>query len=534
MSRIVVTGPTRSGKSRIAEHLADSAGTETVVFATGRIEDAEMAERVRGHRRRRPDAWRTIETADLEGAFEDVPSDAPVLVDALDTWLAVRMGAHGLWTDEPVAPLGEAGQAAADRIIGELTRFWSAAARRPGTTVVVAGQPGWSPTPADASTRRYVDLHGRALQLLAVSADRVLLAVAGRTVELTTGAPAIPPGLREHGDRQVPAGTLDLAVNVLDTPAWLRNRLGATLDRAAIYPDDAPARRTAASRHGRPPAECLVLDGAAEAFWLLAAALRPRLAACVHPSFTAPEAALRAHGHPVVRVHRDPDRDWRLDPAAIPEQADLVVVGRPDNPTGVLDPVDRIAALCRPGRTLVVDEAFAEFLGDAGGLADRRDLPGLVVVRSLTKIWGLAGVRVGYLLAGTRLVTQLDVRRQPWPVNALACDALIACLEAEAQRLARVRSVGRERERLVSALETLPGLQVWDAAANFVLLRAPDRCDLRERLLDRGIAVRRGDTFPGLGPDHVRVAVRDEASTDRLVEALHAELSPVSTAQEPR
>ena len=172
--------------------------------------------------------------------------------------------------------------------------------------------------------------------------------------------------LLDHGDRQVPPGAVDLAVNVWGPPPdWLIAR-PAGVDLAA-YPDQAPALAAVAARHGVATDECLLLNGAAEAFWLLAQALRPRLAACVHPSFTAPEAALRAAGVPVHRVVRDAADGFALDPAAVPEEADLVVLGRPDNPTGRLEPDEALAALARPGRVLVVDEAFADFLPDADG-----------------------------------------------------------------------------------------------------------------------------------------------------------------------
>ncbi|MBW3576715.1 MAG: Rv2231c family pyridoxal phosphate-dependent protein CobC [Actinobacteria bacterium] len=555
MTRILVIGPTRSGKSAVAERLAAATGHPVVVITPGLVTDAEMAERIAAHRRRRPAGWTTLETADLAAAVMSSAPDDTVLVDALDTWLTRRMGEAGLWTEAAVAPLGAAGRAARDTVLAELTGFWDTAGARPGTTLVVAGQPGWGPTPTDAATRRYLDLHGDAGQRLSAGADRVVLAVAGRAVEVADRLPAAldpptrsgPPGavmqreadrgvvvagrrpppddmagrLREHGDRQVPAGTVDLAVNVVPgPPRWLRDRLEAALDRADAYPDDTQARAAAAARHHRPLEECLVLDGAAEAIWLLAAALRPRLAACVHPSFTEPEAALRACGHPVVRVQRDPAAGWALDPATVPADADLVVVGRPDNPTGVVDPVATVEALARPGRILVVDEAFAELLDDAAGVADRRDLPGVVAVRSLTKLWGLAGLRVGYLVADAELVAQLAAHRQPWPVNALALEAVVACVEADEHRRGRARAVAAERDHLLAALRSVPGLTVWPSAANFVLVHAPGHPDLRRRLLDRGLAVRRGDTFPGLGPDHVRIAVRDRATTDRLVTAL--------------
>ena len=120
----------------------------------------------------------------------------------------------------------------------------------------------------------------------------------------------------------------------------------------------------------------------------------------MHPSFTEPEAALRAAGHPVERLQLAPP--YQLDPGLVPDDADLVVVGNPTNPTGVVH--ERLAELCRPGRTTVVDEAFMDAIpGEPHSLASQR-LPGLVVVRSLTKTWALAGLRVGYLLAEPEVV----------------------------------------------------------------------------------------------------------------------------------
>ena len=208
------------------------------------------------------------------------------------------------------------------------------------------------------------------------------------------------PDLRHHGDAELAPGLVDLAVNVRPggTPSWLRDALAGSLADLGAYPDAGPARAAVAARHDRPVDEVLLTAGAAEAFVLLARALRPRCAVVVHPQFTEPEAALRAAGHPVRRVVlRWP---FTLDPAAVPADADLVVVGNPTNPTSVLHPADALAALARPGRTLVVDEAFADCVpGEPESLAARRDIPGLVVVRSLTKTWGLAGLRIGYVLA---------------------------------------------------------------------------------------------------------------------------------------
>jgi histidinol-phosphate aminotransferase len=347
---------------------------------------------------------------------------------------------------------------------------------------------------------------------------------------VTVSRPAEPAGPRPHGDTMVGAGQLDFAVNVVPggPPAWLRRELHAALDRAAAYPDERPAAEALAARHRRPPAEVVCVNGSADAFWLLAGVLRPSLAVVVQPSFSEPEAALRTAGHAVRPAWRDPDR-FGLDPGALPRDADLVVLGNPNNPTGNLDPAATVAGLARPGRVLVVDEAFMELTpGEAESLAGRRDLPGLVVVRSLTKLWGLAGLRAGYVLAPEALAVALRTGRQPWSVNTLACAALAAWARDGAAHVDQLAGqVAAARERLAAALAALPGVRVWPSAANFLLLRVPDGPAVRAALAARGVAVRPCHTFPGLTPDHLRVAVRDPAGNRRLTDALRAVLPEI-------
>lgn len=318
--------------------------------------------------------------------------------------------------------------------------------------------------------------------------------------------------LSHHGDAELAPGLVDLAVNVrVDAPPdWLRAVLHASIDAAAAYPDPAPARAAVAAAHHRPVDEVLLTAGAAEAFVLVARALRPRRAAVVHPSFTEPEAALRAAGHPVTRVVLRADDGWRLDPAAVPEDADLVVLGNPTNPTSVLHPAEAIAALARPDRVLLVDEAFADTVpGEPESLAGRRDLPGVLVVRSLTKTWGLAGLRVGYALGPAPLIARLAEQQPHWPVSTPALAALAACTtpEARAEAEAAANDLTTWRAALVDGLPPSVAVE-GDPRSSFVLVRVPDGLRVREELRRRGWAVRRGDTFPGLTADHLRVAVR--------------------------
>jgi histidinol-phosphate aminotransferase len=341
-----------------------------------------------------------------------------------------------------------------------------------------------------------------------------------------TVAIAADTDLHHHGDDDLAPGLVDLAVNVRPgtPPPWLRAVLAESLDRSAAYPDPRPARAAVAAASGRPEDEVLLAAGAAEVFVLLARALRPARAVVVHPSFTEPEAALRAAGHPVERLLLRPEEGYRLDPDAVPADADLVVLGNPTNPTSVLHPAGTVAALARPGRVLVVDEAFADTVpGEPESLAARADLPGLVVVRSLTKTWGLAGLRVGYALAPADLVAALAAQQPHWPVSTPALAALAACSTPAARAEARAAAEDLVVRRAVLLDALPPGVAVvGEPRASFVLLRVPDGERLRTALRERGWAVRRGDTFPGLSPDHLRVAVRDAATSRAFAAALAA------------
>jgi histidinol-phosphate/aromatic aminotransferase/cobyric acid decarboxylase-like protein len=273
-----------------------------------------------------------------------------------------------------------------------------------------------------------------------------------------------------------------------------------------------------AARHGRAVDEVLLLNGACEAFWLLAQALRPRSAACVHPSFTEPEAALRAVGCDVTRVLVRAD-DWRLEPANVPDSAELVVVGNPNNPTGRLESRETLLRLLRPGRVVVIDESFIDFVPDERGRLADASLPGLAVVRSLTKLWSLAGVRAGYLVAEPRLVAALAASRQPWSVNALACAALEWCAGDRGTAAAIATAVAAARRQLVDEIAAL-GVKVWPSAANFLLLEVRDGGEVARKLRGLGVAVRPAATFPGLGRNHLRVAVRQPEENARLVATL--------------
>ena len=328
--------------------------------------------------------------------------------------------------------------------------------------------------------------------------------------------------LRHHGDAETGPGLIDFAVNVYagPRPDWLDEALAGSLALADAYPDASPARAAIAARHARQPGEVLPTAGAAEAFTLIGR-LRPwRKAVVVHPQFTEPHAALEQAGHRVTTVLARAEDGFALDPAAIPDDADLVVVGNPTNPTGVLHAARTIRGLLRPGRVVVVDEAFMDAIpGEPETLADGTGPEGLLVLRSLTKQWSIPGIRAGYVLGDPSLVTGLARQQTPWSVATPAIAAMIACgtEQARVESERRAHRLTEWRHQLVRGLRGR-GLEAVDGPAPYVLVHAGP--GLHGTLRDNGIAVRRADTFPGLDDSWIRIAVRPPELTDQLLSAL--------------
>jgi histidinol-phosphate aminotransferase len=330
---------------------------------------------------------------------------------------------------------------------------------------------------------------------------------------------------RYHGDQAAAPGMLDFAVNVRasEPPSWLVDRLAGRMADLGRYPSSADQRRAlnaVAARHGRSVDDVALLAGGAEGFALLAN-LRPRLAALIAPSFTEPEAALAAAGVPFRHVVLAPP--FGLAGARVPDEADLVVVGNPTNPTSVLHHRDQILALRRPGRVVVVDEAFADAIpGEPASLAEE-SLPDVVVLRSLTKTWSLAGLRVGYALGPRDVLDRMIARRPHWPLGTLQLEAIAACSapEAVAESELGARRLETLRAAMVAGLTSI-GLDVIDGCAPFVLFIVPDAQLMRKHLDGKDIAVRRCDTFAGLDGEFLRAAVRPDwpVLVDAIAEAL--------------
>lgn len=179
----LVHGPRRSGKSRVAEELAAAAGAAVTYLAPMSVSDPEMAERVAVHRARRPVGWSTVEGAAIADALRAAEPDRTVLLDSLGSWAGEVLWRAGALEDGPDGDDASAGRAVA-AFLAAAAEVAGHAAARPGLTVVVCEEAGWGPVPPSPVTRRWLDAVGDAAQALSARADRAVLVVGGRVLEL--------------------------------------------------------------------------------------------------------------------------------------------------------------------------------------------------------------------------------------------------------------------------------------------------------------------------------------------------------------
>ena len=356
------------------------------------------------------------------------------------------------------------------------------------------------------------------------------------------GLPARPAhgGIRPAELRALglnPAEVLDFSASVspLGPPAGLWAAL-QQVDLTA-YPDpECLELREALSRHtGAAVDSILVGNGSTELIHLLAPAyLRPAAAGggpaalLLTPTYGEYAGACAWAGAELLTLAAQRDKGFAWDLAAAAEiiqsrRPALVFLCNPNNPTGVYLSREETAALAaavaQAGGLLVLDEAYVNFVADSwDALELLRDMgDNLVILRSMTKDYGLTGLRLGYAMAAPGVVAQLAARQPDWSVNSLAQAAGLVAL-ADADYLPQARAaVVAAKDYLTGELTAL-GYGVMPSAANFLLVSVGDGAALRERLRRRGLFVRDGASF-GL-PDCIRIGIRPLADCQRLAAAL--------------
>mgnify|MGYP000542040088 FL=1 len=325
---------------------------------------------------------------------------------------------------------------------------------------------------------------------------------------------------------------LDFSANVspLGLPAGVAAAIAAALPTADRYPDPLcrELRAKLAVAEDVPADWLLCGNGAADLIFRLALAVRPRRALLPAPTFAEYEAALQTVGCAVQRVFLREENEFAVTEEfidAVTPETDIVFLCQPNNPTGQVTPPARVERLVRRcaecGAVLVVDECFLDFLPDRDAWTAKRllrDAPQLVILKAFTKLYAMAGVRLGYSLCGdAALLEKMRGAGQPWAVSSLAQAAGLAALQETAYADAVRALIAEQRPRMAAGLRAL-GLRVMDGQANYLLFRATP--DFGEKLRRRGAVVRSCANYPGLDAAWYRTAVRTAEENTRLLQIM--------------
>ena len=322
---------------------------------------------------------------------------------------------------------------------------------------------------------------------------------------------------------------LDAMENPFALPEPVRARLGQALAQVAInrYPDIAADRVKAALARafGIPSTLGLMLgNGSDELIQVITSALARPGAAMLAPDPSFVMYRLNAIHAGMRFVGVSLANDFGLDRAAMlaaveAERPALTFIAYPNNPTGNLFAAADVAAIIRaaPG-LVVVDEAYAAFSG-ASFLPRVVEFPNLLVLRTLSKV-GMAGIRLGYAVAASEWIAQLNKLRQPYNVNALTQAAAVALLADPGWMAAQAATIVSERARLGGALAALPGFAVFESQTNFLLARVPDAGRLYDGLRERCILVKNVHGWHPLLANCLRITVGTPQENDALLAAL--------------
>jgi histidinol-phosphate aminotransferase len=348
----------------------------------------------------------------------------------------------------------------------------------------------------------------------------------------------VRPDLQLTEGYHSPQVEAEVRLNTNESPfappdAWREELLAALAEVSFHRYPDRPAtelRQAVADLHGVTPEEVFCANGSNEVLQslLLAFGGPGRRALVFEPTYALHSHIARIAGTEVVEGARDDE--FLIDPQHALEllgaqRPDVTFLCSPNNPTGRAEPPETVAAVsaAAPG-LVIVDEAYGQFSPWSALALRRPEQPGLVVTRTFSKTWAMAGARLGYLVADPAVVAACESVVLPYHLSAQTQMAGLIALRHVPEMEARVARISEERGRVATALGDLP-VDSWPSDANFILFRPQDRdaTDVWQALLDHSILIRNCAAWDGLR-NCLRVTIGTADENDRFLHALKESL----------
>lgn len=341
--------------------------------------------------------------------------------------------------------------------------------------------------------------------------------------------------LYESLQLQMPHTYLDFSANLnpLGPPQKLKKKWNVLFEEVTEYPDPKGKSLTEkiASKEKIDEEWILLGNGGAELISLMGRLLADKKVLIVQPTFSEYEEACRINRCDISHFYVQPP-DWQLSvhpliKKASAEEVDAIILCNPNNPTGVAysrETMVQVAEWCHENNVIfIVDEAFYDFVNPFDSLGTEvGKYANVVVLRSLTKMFAIPGLRLGYAVGHPSIIEQLAAFQPHWSVNGIALKAGELCLEEENFVSDTISYVKSERTRLFSFFEN-GDFEYSPSVVNFYLLQDKKNKDLYslfQFLLKKGIVPRHTMNFPSLDGKWLRFAVKKEEENSRLMEVL--------------
>lgn len=341
---------------------------------------------------------------------------------------------------------------------------------------------------------------------------------------------ANPHRLYEQMSIKKPLQIIDFSENVnpAGPPMLIGEKWGDMQSLISRYPDPQgqPFLSAVANYHSVSEEHVLLGNGAAEIFSLLATLFQKKRAIIVHPTFYEYEATLMANDVEIIHLEVEDITTWKLPIQSIVEAmqvADILYLCTPNNPTGVLPQKEELLLLIKEGKKancfIVLDEAFIDWIDEEVSMIPYiKDYPHMMIVRSMTKMYAIAGVRLGYMIASAAIVEKLQRKTSHWHINALASVIGAACLEEEEYRDKAIQYAQKSRDKFIEFLQGY-GCKTTNSVTNYVSFQLPN-ANLSKvffhDMLEKGFVLRHTENFRGMNGQWFRVGMKDEKAMKEL------------------
>lgn len=339
------------------------------------------------------------------------------------------------------------------------------------------------------------------------------------------------------GDKKEKVMDFSVNINPLGVPPKLMEELAEELPKLISYPEiDGKTAKETLSKHLNISTDQIILgNGATELIYLFARAIEASRVLTIQPTFTEYVRAFQVAGSNIYHFYAYERESFRIDMTALlvnieKVEPEVVVLCNPNNPTGVFHSPEELMPLLEFIKNkniyLFIDESFIDFTDKTSLISYIEEYP-IFILRSMTKTYGIPGLRLGYGLGNGDIISKLNSMKEPWTINSLALKAVDILLEDEDYKDRTQKWYEEEKSFLFNGLSSINNIEVFPSEGNFYLCKLKNTLgkDLKEALLKDGIYIRTCEDFRGLSDKFIRIAVRSREENEKLIKTLSIKLS---------